>query len=393
MDFFPVMFFAMGGGSNPLTDFFAMLTRMFYVFFDSYGWAIIFLAIVMNGLMIPLNLRSQKSMTKQQAMSSKTAEIKRQYANDKAKQEEEMAKLMKEQGAGGMFGGCLLMILPMLIIIPLFAIVRAPMVHLTQVSTNDPNNLEAISVMLFEDGVITEAQKNQAPGYNIPIIQALENHPDALRKAVDNGWIKMGQMINMDFLGLDLSVTPSLSPGKLFGEERSTYLPLLAMGIFYLITSAAQMWLSAITRPNYKADKEAKALAKNNPARAEQVSKASSAGTSKGMLGFTVLMSLWFTFSQPSAMGMYWIAGNLVRLVQQVITYYLYTKPFELKKAEMAAIKSVAFTKGIKTAEQMALEVNQPKKKKNKKQVDEQPVIEVDEKKKPEGYQRQKRKK
>ena len=390
MDFFPVMFF--GGATNPLTTFFGMLTRLLYVFFDSYGWAIIFLAIILNGLLIPLNLRSQKSMTKQQAMSSKTAEIKRQYANDKAKQEEEMQKLMKEQGAGGMFGGCILMIIPMFIIIPLFSIVRAPMVHLTEVKTEQ---MEYIGNMLQEDGTITEAQARNPAGDNIPIIQALENNPDALRKAVDNGWIKTGQMIDMNFLGIDLSITPSVSPDKLFGEERSIYLPLLGMGIFYLITSGAQMWLSTVTRPNYKADKEAKTLAKNNPARAEQVSKNAAAGSSKGMLGFMMLMSLWFTFSQPSAMGVYWIAGNLIRIVQQIITYYMYTKPFELKKAEMAAIKSIAFTKGIKTAEQMALEVNQPKKK-NKKSAVEDSIVKAEEendKKKSEGYQRQKRKK
>lgn len=393
MDFFPVMFFGMGG-SNPLTNFFAMLTRFFYVFFDSYGWAIIFLAIVLNGIMIPLNLRSQKSITKQQAMSSKTAEIKREYAGDKAKQDEEIAKMMKEQGAGGMFGGCILMIIPMLIIFPLISIVRAPMVHLTEVDRND---MVAIGEILREyDGdVISEAQAKNASNDNIVIIQKLENHPDALRKAVDEGKLKMGQVIDMDFLGLNLSTTPSMRPDKLFGEERSTYLPLLGMGIFYLLTSAAHMWLTAVMRPNYKADKEAKALAKNNPARAEQVSKTPSAGTSKGMMGFTVIMSLWFTFSQPSAMGLYWIASNLVRIVQQVITYYMYTKPFELKKAEMAAIKSIAFTKGIKTAEQMALEANQPKQKKNKKNVNENTDAESEDenKKKPDEYKRQKRKK
>ena len=32
-------------------------------------------------------------------------------------------------------------------------------------------------------------------------------------------------------------------------------------------------------------------------------------------------------FAMPAAMGLYWIAGNFMALVQQVLFYFLYTKP------------------------------------------------------------------
>ena len=390
MSFFQVLLFG-GGGGNPLADLFGLLTRWLYIFFDSYGWAIIIFTVILKGALIPLSLRSQKAMTKQQALTSKNAEIQRMYPNDKPKQQEEMAKLMKENGAGGMFGGCIMMFIPLFIIWPVYSIVRAPLVYLTQVSRE---NMSLIGNMLQKSGMITEQAAKMAATDNISIIHALQSNAKAVQEAVSNGYIKMGQMIDMNFLGIDLSVTPTINMG-LIREQPGTYLPLLGLAALVLVTSVLMTWLNIIMRPNYKADKEAKALAKKNPARSEQVSKTSSDGQMKFMSVFSIGISLFFTFSQPSAMGAYWVVQNVIGIVQQVITYFMYTKPLEMKKKEMAAIKSVAFTKGIKTAEQMAQEAIEPKRKKKKANTGIPEVVESEENKdkKPEGYQRQKRKK
>jgi len=94
-----------------LSDVFGWLTRFFYLFFNSYGLAIIALTIVIRGILIPLNVRSQKSMVKQQALSAQQAEIRRMYPDDKQKQNEEITKLFQENKVSPL-GGCLLPLLP-----------------------------------------------------------------------------------------------------------------------------------------------------------------------------------------------------------------------------------------------------------------------------------------
>ena len=57
------------------------------------------------------------------------------------------------------------------------------------------------------------------------------------------------------------------------------------------------------------------------------------------------------TFMLPAAFGFYWIVGNLMGILQQVLTYYMFTKPYEEKKKELAEQKKNAFKKKKKKAE------------------------------------------
>ena len=68
---------------EPLYIAFGWLTRVLYGFFGNYGLAIIMLTIIVRGLLIPLNIKSQKSMLKMQALIGKQAELQRKYGDDK----------------------------------------------------------------------------------------------------------------------------------------------------------------------------------------------------------------------------------------------------------------------------------------------------------------------
>ncbi|MBQ5423018.1 MAG: membrane protein insertase YidC, partial [Clostridiales bacterium] len=99
----------------PLSDLFGWLTRILYGFFGNYGVAIIMLTIIIRGLLIPLNVKSQKSMLKMQALSGKQAELQRKYGDDKEKYQEALMEMQKENGAGGL-SGCLLPIIQIIFI-------------------------------------------------------------------------------------------------------------------------------------------------------------------------------------------------------------------------------------------------------------------------------------
>ena len=67
--------------------------------------------------------------------------------------------------------------------------------------------------------------------------------------------------------------------------------------------------------------------------------------TMKVMLYAMPAMMLFFTFTLPAAMAFYWIVGNIMGILQQVIIFFLFTKPLEAKKAEMEALKASAFAR------------------------------------------------
>jgi YidC/Oxa1 family membrane protein insertase len=341
-----VMLSFLGFSGNPITAGFAWMTRLFYNFFGSYGLAIIALTIVIRAFLIPLNVRSQRSTMKQQALSSQQAEIRRRYPDNKQKQNEEITKLLQENGVSS-FGGCLLPILQLFFILPIFYIVRAPLLYISQVSSG---NLKSLGTLLKNSGMISDSVAKMASTNNIPIINSLQNSPEALRDAISAGYIKMSQMIDLKFMGLDLSLTPQFKPSVLFGSDWKIFVPLLLIPLLVLVTSMLQTKVMNLLKPNRQMEKEAKDAkerARMNPARKDQGQESSAESTMKMMVWLMPIIMLGTTFMFPAAMGFYWIVGNIMGILQQVIIFYLFTKPLEAKKAEMEILKSMAFTKNV----------------------------------------------
>jgi len=285
-------------------------------------------------------------MMKQQALSSQQAEIRRKYPDDKAKQNEELSKLLSENGAQS-FAGCILPFLQIFFIWPIFNVVRSPLLYLTQVSSD---NIKKLGAFLFESGAITKAENAQVAANNIPIIRAFQHNATLLSDAVGKGFIKLGQMVDLNFMGIDLSMQPEWKPNIVFGSEWRTYVPLLVIPLLVLVSTLIQMQIANVLKPNYKADKEAKERAKLNPARKDQVPENPMENSMKMMNWAMPIIMLVTTFTLPSAMGLYWLIGNLMAIIQQFVIYFLFTKPFEAKKAEMAILKAQAFAKPAEAA-------------------------------------------
>ncbi len=103
----------------PILDF-------FYGIVPSYGFAIIALTLVVRFAVFPLSAGQIRNMRKmkitQPLMKERQEEIQKRYKSDPAKQQEEMAKIMKE--FGNPLAGCLPLLLQMPILFALFATLR-----------------------------------------------------------------------------------------------------------------------------------------------------------------------------------------------------------------------------------------------------------------------------
>ena len=319
------------GIMDPLYTAFGWVFRVLYDVIGNYGLVIIVFTIIMRGIMIPLGINQQKSTLKQQALAGEIAEIKRLYPNDKAKQSELQMALYKHHGASPM-AGCLPAIIQLIIIWPIFRIIQAPLKHVMGVTAE---SLEKIGQFLQKTtdaaGVplITEKAAEQAATMNIPLLNALEANASALAHVVNEGWISLNQMINVDFLGMNLGLTPTYKPNLLFGDSMGTYLPLLLIPLLVLATTLVQLRVTRLTMLNRKKKAEDKIRDKKNPARSGQNPQDSSESMMKSMNIIMPIFMLWTTFTFPSAMGLYWIVGNIMMILQSVLISFLFTKKLE----------------------------------------------------------------
>ena len=332
---------------NPLYMLFGWLERVLFQFFGNYGLAIIFLTIIIRGALIPLNIRSQKSMLKMQALSGKQAELQRIYGDDKEAYQEAFMKMQKENGAGGL-SGCLLPFLQIFFIWPIYRIVSGPLTYLSQVSKENIASMIALGQRMGEGGVI---DKGVSVEIHIGLIKALNENAQFLNECIKQGFIKLDQMVDLHFLGLDLTVTPAWNPAVI-ARDPKTYLPLLLIPILALVINIVVMQMSKILKPGWKQEEEAKKRAKVNKAMEGQANKGGAEDYTQQMmkmmnwtLPFFMLVT---TFWMPAAMGIYWIISGLMSIVTNIIVYYMFTKPYEVKKAEIEAKKDAVFKKSGK---------------------------------------------
>ena len=346
---------------EPILLLFGFLVRLFYNFFDNYGIAIIALTVLIRLCLIPLNIKSQKSMLKMQAMSGKVAELQRKYGDDKEKYSEEYMKLQKETGAG--FSGCLLPFLQIFFLYPMFRIVSGPLLYISKVSSENINSM----IELATKDELTSGVRGLTETSHIGLIELLSTNEDFLSKCISKGYITMGQLVNLDFFGVDLTQTPSWKPMEILSDT-GRYIPLLVFPVLVLLTTIMSNQLVKVLKPNYKEEKEAKEREKKNPARAgqsKQPGQDTSAEASMKMMNYTIpVVMLVTSFTLPAAMGLYWVVGGVMGIITQLIVYFMFTKPYELKKKEVAEKKANAFKK--KSSDPDSKE-DQGKKKKKKK--------------------------
>ena len=106
------------------------LLTWIYDFIGNYGLALLVFTILIKGVMYPLYAKQIKTTMNMSKMQPKIKEIQQKYAKDKALMNQKMAELYKEEG-GSMYGGCLPMLIQMIVIMGLFALLRNHMNYIS----------------------------------------------------------------------------------------------------------------------------------------------------------------------------------------------------------------------------------------------------------------------
>ena len=289
---------------------FAWLVRFFYELTSSYGAAIILFTLVIKLIMLPFQMKSKKSMVRMSRMSGKMKEIQKKYANNQAKMNEEMQKFYAEEGVNPM-SGCLWSFLPLPILLALYSIIRQPITHFMMLGEDVVQKLvtavtaagvDMSSIVQMKDGaaVVVDGVTQLSPYGQIGLAKIASSMPE-LTSGID-GWINM----NYDFLGLDLSATPwsTVSTFAISGV-------FIGMLLIPLLAGGSQLLFSHFTM-------------KQQPSM-----DGPGAGSTKTMMYMMPLMSVYFAFIMPAALGVYWIAQSLISMVQELIMGKFYNKKLE----------------------------------------------------------------
>ncbi len=313
------------------------ILQVLYSFIQNYGLALIAFTVLIKLLILPLNIKSQKAMLKQQKLQPLMQEIQKKYAHDKDKQSQELMKLYRENGASPT-AGCLPMLIQFPLIIGLYQVLRMPLSFMRGVNFNTPANINKVIELQNIVKGIPELAANAGDTFLNSTMETLANNfqiemSSFAATLADMGYTQFADWkVNFNFLGLDLARYPSEFPlfSFIFGgntipmETIWATLPLLLIPILAGVTS----WLLAkMTQMKQKNTQTA------NNAQAEDTA----AQMNKSMTLMMPLMSLFFSYTLPSGIGLYWIVSNVVQMIQQYVT----TKIFKRKEDEIVVIDTI----------------------------------------------------
>ena len=320
---------------------FVWVLDAFYGFAGSYGMALILFTLVVRLILFPFSLKGKKSMIQMNMLSGRMQRLQKQYANNPQKYQEELQKLYAKENVNPM-GGCLWSLLPMFIIIPLFAIIRQPIKYMMGVVGPDAKTmLQAIAQALNWDQVAVEAgwitpdfiEKAMALAAenNVPYVTSFgaavranttyhqlylsslitPENLEAVKAAVSAVGEPAKEIfaVNYNFLGIDLIQIPTWKfwqNGWGWDSIGLFLLPLASAGISVLMSLVSQKTNNINRQSNPQMEK-----------------------TNLVMMLISPIMFLWFGFSMPAAMSVYFMASSLLGIVQEFISGALLKKDYE----------------------------------------------------------------
>lgn len=300
------------------------------------GLAIILFTIVVYLLMMPLTIKQQKFSKLSAKMNPEIQAIQAKYKNKKDN-ESMMAQNQEVQAVYAKYGvsptgSCVQLLIQMPILFALYQVIQAMPAYVGRIgNTFSVLADKIISVdnghFLQNSGIESIAKTVTMYGRHISEDNMRNGIIDVLNRLSSTDMATIAEHYDLanltyqgelilsnettrglidtynNFLGLNIGNSPShIINGAL---ETGSYL-LIVGAVLIPVLSALTQWINVKLMPTQN----------DNNKNGQESSMASSM---KMMNNIMPIMSAWFCFTLPSGMGLYWIAGSVVRTIQQIV--------------------------------------------------------------------------
>ncbi len=293
------------------------------------GVAIILFTIVIYLLLLPLTIKQQKFSKLQAKLQPEIQAIQNKYKNRKD-QDSQMAMNQEVQAVYAKYGvspagSCLQLLIQMPILFALYRVIYSIPAYVPMVK-NEFSDL--VNKLMAKEGATELLQsfntaamfRKQFEGIADGKFNQADTFIDVLNRATNAEWLSisekfpdLSQVVDKtmeglnhynNFLGLNIGYSPSdIIKGAL---ATGSYIVII-FAVLIPVLSAVTQWINVKLTPS-SAD-----TGNTGNDQADQM-----ASSMKAMNTFMPIFSFIMCFTLPSGLGLYWIAGSVVRSIQQV---------------------------------------------------------------------------
>ena len=350
----------------------AIFNVLDFIGIPNIGLAIILFTIVVNLLMLPLTMKQQKFSKLSAKMNPELQAIQAKYKDKKGDNNAMMAMNQETQAVYAKYGvsptgSCGQLLIQMPILFALYRVIYSMPAYVGKIK--DAFTVLAEKIISVDNGaflqnseVETVKQTVMMYGQNIKegnmvngVIDVLNRLSTAdmnlisehygLADLTHNGELILSNDVTRglidtynNFLGLNMGNSPSYIIKDAFAA--GAWLVIIG-AIMIPVLSAVTQWLNVKLMPQQE----------NRDKKTEENTMVQSMNTMNKIMP---LMSAWFCFTLPCGMGLYWIAGSVVRSIQQVVINKYFDKmDFDKLISENSAKSKKKMEKNAKRMEKL----------------------------------------
>ena len=268
-------------------QFFGNILNWFNSWTGNYMLALLLFALLVKIILLPLSIMQQKNQIKGAKLRPKMMMIEKKYAgrNDQVtlkKKQAEMMELQQKEGYSA-FSGCLPLLIQFPIIIILYRVIQKPLTYVSHLGSYLATIAEKIG--------FTASYKNSEIELISQIKQNMGLAQEGFAEAGGTGALA-DVLPKMSFFGADLTMKPYF------------WSILLLIPVLNFAFGVLTMKLSK----------------KLNGNMAQMTAQTQDQKVSGGIMEWMMpVVSLWFAFILPSALGVYWIYQSVLGIVQMLI--------------------------------------------------------------------------
>lgn len=286
-------------------DFFAnifgYILNWIYLLLKNYGLAIIIFSILVKIAMLPLSIKQQKTLKKNEKIQKEMKILQIKHKGNPDRLNQEMMELYRREKINP-FGGCFSVIIQMVLIISMFMLVKSPITYMTKIEESKIN--AQIDTIKQENG--EEVVSAQYP--EMSIIKYLKN----------NNLENNEMYINMDFVGLDLSKVP---------QENYDDITVYIIPVLYVISSVISIKITTKTTQKIQENKENENNKLINEKDKQELDQAEiTAQMNKSMSWMMPILSVSISLVAPLGLALYWLVNNIIMIVERLILNKVFSK-------------------------------------------------------------------
>ena len=267
---------------------------------SNYTVAITIFTILINLLMFPFAIKRQKTMASHMRMNEKQQELKKRYEKDVKKYNEEVAKLYEKEGFSPM-SGCLTMFLPMILWFCIIGPINRPLKNTLHIpDTKITAAVEMLPTLPEVEGQITQGYEE------LQIVNHFSKIKEHLTMFNEEELADIEEYSSgFNLMGINLLRKPN--DGSF--SDMLWLIPVL----YFVISILMAYFMQKVSEGTNQVQ-----------------------GCMKFMPYGVSVITAWFAYTVPGAMGIYWILNSFLGIIQNLILNKFYNV-YEVNAKEEAA--------------------------------------------------------